>query len=151
GLVGVLIGSGLVVGFIDLLRPADQRTHVGRFFEKVGSEGFSGFSTVLQRKGGENVSTIGATTSAIVIAAVIVSIVLLWARAPRALEAATAAVPTLRAAVIPLVVLGALEYALNDSGIAVPAIMLSVVAATIAYLAADAVGRIAVDSSSGAR
>src|SRR6185503_14485271 len=32
-LVGVLVAAGLLVGVVDLLRPSDQRTHVGKFFE----------------------------------------------------------------------------------------------------------------------
>ena len=31
-------------------RPADSRTHVGRFFEKIGNEGPAGFLTVIGRK-----------------------------------------------------------------------------------------------------
>ncbi len=37
-LVGVLVAAGLVVGVVDVLRPADQRTHVGKFFEKAGTD-----------------------------------------------------------------------------------------------------------------
>ncbi len=37
-LLGVLVASGVVVGLVDLLRPSDQRTHVGKFFEKAGTD-----------------------------------------------------------------------------------------------------------------
>jgi hypothetical protein len=102
----------------------------------VRDDGISGLTTVLQRKGGENVSTLGATTSALVIFVVLVCAIALWRRPPRTLELVTTRVPTLLVATLPLIVLGALGYALNDSGIAVPAIMLTVVAATIAYTSA---------------
>ena len=49
-LASSLVVAGLAVGFADLARPADSRTHVGRFFEKVGDEGISGFTTVIGRK-----------------------------------------------------------------------------------------------------
>ena len=35
----VLVVSGLLVGFADLLRPTDQQTHVGRFFDEVANGG----------------------------------------------------------------------------------------------------------------
>ena len=35
----VLVVAGLLVGFADLMRPKDQQTHVGRFFDKVATGG----------------------------------------------------------------------------------------------------------------
>jgi hypothetical protein len=139
GFAAVLVVSGLAVGFIDLLRPRDQRTHVGRFFEKVGNEGFSGFATVLQRKGGENVATLASWVSILVLVVVVAAIVVLWFRAPRRLRPVDAAIPTLRPVALALAVLAVLGYALNDSGIPIPATMLCVVAATLAFLTAGTV------------
>jgi hypothetical protein len=137
-LVGVLVASGLVVGFLDLLRPSDQRTHVGRFFEKVGNEGFSGFSTVIERKSGENAASFSSTIYLVLIVVVLAAGVALWLRPPRPLVAAVTRVPTLRAAAISLTVLVLLSYGLNDSGLAIPAIMLAFIAITATYLVADA-------------
>ena len=137
-LVGILVASGLVVGFLDLLRPSDQRTHVGRFFEKVGNEGFSGFSTVIERKSGENAASFSSTIYLVLIVVVLAAGVALWLRPPRPLVAAVARVPTLRAAAISLTVLILLSYGLNDSGLAIPAIMLAFIAITATYLVADA-------------
>jgi hypothetical protein len=136
-LVGILLASGLVVGFLDLLRPSDQRTHVGRFFEKVGNEGFSGFSTVIERKSGENAATFSSTIYLVLIVVVLAAGVALWLRPPRPLATAVARVPTLRAAALSLTVLILLSYGLNDSGLAIPAIMLALVAVTATYLVAD--------------
>lgn len=132
-----LVVSGLVVGFVDVLRPADQRTHVGRFFAQVGNQGWSGFSTVLERKGTENASTLSQSTSILVIVIVVAAICVLWLRPPRALRTVVEAVPTLRPTTVALVVLAALGYALNDSGIAIPAMMCAVVAAALAFLIAS--------------
>jgi hypothetical protein len=137
-LVGILLASGLVVGFLDLLRPSDQRTHVGRFFEKVGNEGFSGFSTVIERKSGENAATFSSTIYLVLIVVVLAAGVALWLRPPRPLATAVARVPTLRAAALSLTVLILLSYGLNDSGLAIPAIMLALIAVTATYLVADA-------------
>jgi hypothetical protein len=138
-LVGILVASGLVVGFLDLLRPHDQRSHVGRFFEKVGNEGFSGFSSVIERKSGENAATFSSTIYLILIVVVVVAGVLLWLRPPRPLEAALARVPTLRAASVSLGVLILLSYGLNDSGLAIPAIMLALVTAVASYVMLEGV------------
>ncbi len=133
-LLGILLASGLVVGFLDLLRPSDQRTHVGRFFEKVGSEGFSGFSTVIERKGSENAATFSSGIYVLLIVVVIAAGVALWVRPPRPLATAVDRTPTLGSAAISLFVLLVLSYALNDSGLAIPAIMLALVAFTATYL-----------------
>jgi hypothetical protein len=134
GMVGILLASGLVVGFLDLLRPRDQRSHVGRFFEKVGNEGFSGFSSVIERKSGENAATFSSTIYLVLIAVVLIAAVLLWLRPPRPLVDVLARVPTLRPGAISLAVLLLLSYGLNDSGLSIPAIMLALVAAATAYL-----------------
>jgi hypothetical protein len=136
----VLVVSGLAVGFIDLMRPSDQRTHVGRFFEQVGNQGWSGFATVLQRKGSENASTLTRWLSILVVVVVVAAIMALWTRAPRRLRPVVDAVPTLRPVALALVVLAALGYALNDSGIVIPALMAAVVAAALAALVSSPLG-----------
>jgi drug/metabolite transporter (DMT)-like permease len=138
-LIGILLASGLVVGFLDLLRPHDQRSHVGRFFEKVGNEGFSGFSSVIERKSGENAATFSSTIYIVLIVVVVVVGLVLWLRPPRPLVRAVDRVPTLRPAAVSLGVLILLSYGLNDSGLAIPAIMLALVAAAASYLLFDAV------------
>jgi hypothetical protein len=136
GLAGLIVVAGLAAGFIDLLRPADQRTHVGRFFEKVGDEGWSGFVTVLHRKGTENIDTLGTTGWLFVIAAVLALGLLLWYRPPRPLHAVVEAVPTLRASAVGFAIAAGLGYALNDSGIAIPGLMLSIAAGSMVLLTA---------------
>ncbi len=70
----------------------------------------------------------------LLIVVVIAAGVVLWLRPPRPLVAAVARTPTLRAAAISLAVLLVLSYALNDSGLAIPAIMLALIAFTVTYL-----------------
>jgi hypothetical protein len=137
-LVGILLFSGLAVGFLDLLRPRDQRTHVGRFFEKVGNEGFSGFSSVIERKSGENAASFSSTIYLVLIVVVVVAGVLLLLRPPRPLAGALARVPTLRPAAVSIAMLILLSYGLNDSGLAIPAIMLALVTAVASYVMVEA-------------
>ena len=54
----------LVVGVVDLLRPSDQRTHVGKFFEKAGTD-FGSATLVLRRKASENLSALGPLAPAL--------------------------------------------------------------------------------------
>jgi hypothetical protein len=134
GLIGLLVVAGLAAGFIDLLRPADQRTHVGRFFEKVGNEGWSGFVTVLHRKSTENVDTLKSTGWLFVIVAIVALVLYLWFRPPRRLRQVLSAIPTLRASAVGFAIAAGLGYALNDSGIAIPGLMVSIAGAAVVYL-----------------
>jgi hypothetical protein len=110
---------------------------VGRFFEKVGNQGFSGFSSVIERKSGENAATFSNTIFLVLIVVVIGVGVLLWLRPPRPLTAVVERVPTLRPGAVSLAVLVLLSYGLNDSGMAIPAIMLALVATAASYLLFD--------------
>ena len=49
------VAAVTVLGFVDLARPADKRTHLGRLFEKIGDQGSGGFSTVIHRKADSNI------------------------------------------------------------------------------------------------
>src|SRR5207302_8286909 len=55
------VGAGavtavLALGFLDLRRPAAQRTHLGRLFEQIGTDGLRPFTDAVQRKIQENLS-----------------------------------------------------------------------------------------------
>ena len=92
-LVGVLVAAGVVVGAVDLLRPPDQRTHVGKFFEKAGTD-FGGATLVLRRKAAENLSTLGHSLLLFCLVALAVLVAYLWYVRPRSLRTLFARVPT---------------------------------------------------------
>jgi len=129
-----LVAAGLAAGFVDLLRPADTRTHVGRFFEKVGDEGLAGFMTVIGRKLSLMLATFRNTGWVLLVAGVLGALAYLAWRTDR-LRALTRAVPTLRAALISFAVLAVLGTVLNDSGIQVMGMMLTVLVPTLIVLA----------------
>ncbi len=129
-----LVGAGLAAGFVDLMRPADSRTHVGRFFEKVGNEGLGGFTTVVGRKLTLMLATFRNTGWVLLVAGVLGALAYLAWRTDR-LRALTDAVPTLRAALISFAVLAVLGTVLNDSGVQVMGMMLSVLVPTLVVLA----------------
>ena len=78
--VQVLVATGLVAGFADLSRPANEQTHVGRFFQKVGEDGPSGFFTVIGRKLGLMLGTFSNTAWVLLVLSVLVVTVLAFRR-----------------------------------------------------------------------
>ncbi|HMF04504.1 MAG TPA: hypothetical protein VKH17_06785, partial [Acidimicrobiia bacterium] len=121
-------------GLFDLTRPSDKQTHLGRLFETSQSRGWSGFSTVMERKIYENLSVFLRSTWLLVVIIVLSFLAYLYARHHDRLSAITAWVPELRASFIGFAVLSVLGFAVNDSGIAVPGMMLSVLQPTIIAL-----------------
>ena len=133
----LLWGAGTVVSVaafaaVDLARPAAQRTHLGRLIESYADNGWGSLATVATRKLGANLAVITSSlwTAAVPIALLLV-VYLLW-RAPGRLRVVRATIPEVLGG---LAVVGFLGFALNDSGIAVPGVMLGVVNASLVYLA----------------
>jgi hypothetical protein len=129
--------TGLAVvafGLVDLTRAADQRTHLGRLFERIGSDGWSGFETVVLRKANTNLETLGNSVWLYMVPLVLVFIGLLLAYQRPRLVAVLTRVPELRAATVGFVILAGLGYALNDSGVAVPGMMLGIANAVLVCL-----------------
>lgn len=116
---------------IDLARPAEQRTHLGRLAESIGNEGLGALETVITRKLGANLSVITSSVwTAMVPIALGFVVYLLW-RAPGQIRAIRDAV---QECLPGLAVVGVLGFALNDSGIAVPGVLLGVVNASLVYI-----------------
>ncbi|HEX5588421.1 MAG TPA: hypothetical protein VFZ17_13995, partial [Acidimicrobiia bacterium] len=111
---------------LDLSRPADARTHLGRLAQQVADQGVSPFANTIARKVDANLGTWSTSEWRWVLAVAVVFLVyvafLERARVQRALEA----VPEMRAAFVGLGVLAVLGYAFNDSGVIIPAIALAV-------------------------
>jgi hypothetical protein len=116
---------------IDLARPSDKQTHLGRLVESISSDGWGSFATVVTRKLGANLGVITSTVwTAMVPLALVLAVYLLW-RAPGAARAIRGAIPE---ALAGLLVVGVLGFALNDSGIAVPGVMIGVINAALVHL-----------------
>jgi hypothetical protein len=141
-LVGVLVAAGVLVGALDLLRPADQRTHVGKFFEKVATD-FGGATLVLRRKASENLSVLGHSLLLGSLVALVLLVGYLWWVRPRSLRALFERVPTARITAIALGIVALLGFALNDSGITIPGMMAAVTEATVVILLARVLYRVA--------
>ena len=147
----LLIGIGTValltaVSVADWLRPAAQRTHLGRFVQTVID---GGAWQVVARKGEQNLSILfGSVLSILVpVAALFVTLVLMrpssWGA--RALARAYDRSPTLRHGLVCLMLLLGIGFAVNDSGTAIPAVGFTlaiplVIAASLRALEDDETG-----------
>jgi hypothetical protein len=128
------VGAFFAFGFLDLARPADSRTHLGRLFEKVGDDGWSSFTTVIERKLDANLRNITNTVWiwVVPVAALLVLFLVLWT-ADR-LGVLRERYPELQAGAIGALVLVVVGFAVNDSGIKVPGVMLTVLDAVLVVL-----------------
>jgi hypothetical protein len=131
---GIIVAAGLTVGFVDLLLPSKQRTHVGRFFSQVGNSGWSGFTMVIGRKISANLETFSNTGWLLLIITSLALIAFLAWGPVQGLRKLRAGPVAARATAIALATLMLLGYAFKDSGIAVPAMMLGVTLAARAFV-----------------
>lgn len=126
----------VVVSFaaVDLARPVAERTHVGRFAAQV-LDGGDGVAMVIERKIGANLSLLSSSVWALAIPVALAFLVFLLRRRRAILGRLQADVPGLRACLVAAVVLAVLGGGLNDSGVAVPAMMLAVLLPYVTVLA----------------
>jgi hypothetical protein len=134
------LGAGAVVavgglGLLDLLRPAGSRTHLGRLFEQIGHDGLRPFADAVQRKISENLSVIPTSIWIPLVPAVLAFYAWLAYGSSPSLEEIRLRAPAMRPALVGLLVAAVLGMALNDSGIAVPAMMLGVLNPVLVRLA----------------
>jgi hypothetical protein len=131
----VLVGAGLLVGFADFMRPRDQQTHVGRFFDELlnGAPGDS-FLTI-RRKLDANLASFGGTKLLWVMPVVALLVWYLWRVHGGRIGPLYRSVPVIRQTVLALGVVALLGYALNDSGVAIPAVMALVFECALVFVA----------------
>jgi hypothetical protein len=132
---GVLVAAGLLVGFADLMRPRDQQTHIGRFFDELlnGAPGDS-FLTI-RRKIDANLASFGGTKLLWLLPVVAVLVWYLWRVRAGRIRPLFRSVPVIRQTMLALAVVAVLGYALNDSGIAIPAVMALVFECALVFVA----------------
>ena len=137
----LLFGGGaaalmLLVLFLDWLRPADQRTHFGNFFESILS-GEAG--AVLLRKIGMNIDILTQNWMTLLLP-VVVALVLWAAISPTRFRIPLLGewyreMPLLRTSIISLTVLLTVGTFINDSGIVVPAVGILFLVPALTHLA----------------
>jgi hypothetical protein len=132
---GGLLGAGFqvvaVIATIDYLRPADSRTHLGRFVQSVVD---GDAMVIVQRKLEANVSLLTNSVLTLMVPLVLIFLAFLVRRPSGLLPWTFVRVPSLRAGLFAVLVLGVVGALVNDSGVAIPAM-----AATLAIPVAVAV------------
>ncbi len=122
-----------VLALVDLSRPSDRRTHLGRFGADV-RDGTAG--DLLARKAHAVLALLFHSPVTAALPLVVAAAVWLVLRPPAPLRATFERVPALRAGLQAVGVMSLLGFVLNDSGAAVPALALLVaVPATVAVAA----------------
>ncbi len=133
GVGGVAVGAVIAIGLLDLARPADERTHVGKFFSQLFHDA-SGATLVIRRKAAENLSVLGHSVLLVAVFVVVALVAYLWFVSPRRIRELPARVPTTQATLVGFVTVAVLGFVLNDSGVTIPGIMFSVFEAALVYV-----------------
>lgn len=127
-------GAAAVLGTfaaIDLARPAEDRSHLGRLLAGDGSD----LATVLRRKIDANLDVLTAWPVAMLLPFAYLAVAYLVYRSPGPLGAARTRIPQLTAALAGLGTVAVLGTLLNDSGITITGMMLAVAAPALTVLA----------------
>lgn len=136
----VTVGAVVAFGFVDLARPAAQRAHLGRLFERIGNEGLQPLLSIVERK---FLANLRVSTSSFWVAAIPIALgAWLFLRSWRTSDSAQSAlarvherVPTLHAALVASAIAAALGSLVNDSGAIVGGVASLTITVTIVYLA----------------
>jgi hypothetical protein len=125
-LLAVVGSVALVAGFaaIDLARPAQDRTHLGRFADQLLH---GEVRNTLLRKGDANLRILTSSVWTLLIPVAVGYLVFLARRQRGSLAEVQRRVAGLRACLLGALVAGVAGFALNDSGIAIPSMMLALI------------------------
>ncbi len=114
------------LGLLDLTRAANERTHLGRLFEQIGADGMEGFWLVIERKLAQNLRALTEQWWLWLVLASLAALAYMMWRHRDSWQGLCDELPEVRAAAFGVGVGAVLGFALNDSGIAVPGMMLAV-------------------------
>ena len=125
--IGAVAALAALAAFlaIDLSRPAESQTHLGSFFTDVRERGGGVFLDTIERKARTNLRVFRSTIWTYLVPPALAVIAYLLFRPVGSWRHFAAEYPKLRAGLIGGLILGILGFAVNDSGIVVPAMILS--------------------------
>lgn len=142
GLILALSCAALFLGiaFLDWLRPATERTHLGRFIQSIID---GGALDIVIRKGKQNLDILlGNAPLTLLVPAALLFVIYVLARptswGSRALQRSFQTLPTLRAGLVALVITLTIGFLINDSGTAIPAVGATVAVPLIVAVAVSA-------------
>jgi hypothetical protein len=125
----VLFGAGAMVavaGFLafDLTRPPEARTHLARLYESVAERGGEALIDAVQRKATANLRLLTRSVWALPVIPAGAALYFLVARPGGRWARLRSTYPAAAAGLVAGLVTAALGFALNDSGIGIPSVML---------------------------
>ncbi|HEX2057247.1 MAG TPA: hypothetical protein VHI71_02665 [Actinomycetota bacterium] len=123
----------------DLARPEESRTHLARLVENVADEGPAVFADTIERKVKTNARIFGSTIWTYLVPPALLLLGVLLRKPPGRWQQLATTFPVVRAGLVGGLVLALLGFAVNDSGIVVPAMFLSwlVPMALVAYVSLE--------------
>lgn len=132
-----VVSAGVLAAFagVDLLQPPESRTHLGRLVTLTIDQGTQGLGEVIRRKLAANFRILTSSVWALLIPPAVGFLIFLTVRPTRIMQQLRDSVPGFQAAVVASLVTGVLAGLLNDSGVAIPAMMLVVLLPFVAWLA----------------
>lgn len=131
GLVTVVVLAGFAA--LDLARPEADRTHLGRLVSRLFDDG-GGSSDVIQRKITTNINILTSSIWTLTIPFALGLMVFLARRDRGFLRDLQEDVPGIKPMLAGGLVVAVLGFALNDSGVAVPAMMFAVLLPYLTYV-----------------
>jgi hypothetical protein len=135
--IAVVVAIGL--SFVDLLRAPEARTHLGRFAALIADGDLSELATIIQRKGVAALKSLTVTRWTYFIPVGLAVLALLLIRPRGVLRDVLPQRRLLRAGLWGTLVAGVLGFAVNDSGISIPALALAFTVPFLVLVAVDAV------------
>jgi hypothetical protein len=120
--IGVAVAIFLA---LDLARPAASQTHLARLFQEFRARGTSTLSDTIGRKVRANLQVFRSTVWTLFVPPSLAAMAWLLLRPRGRWEALVHAYPRLRAGLVGALLVGVLGFAVNDSGIVIPAVVLS--------------------------
>jgi hypothetical protein len=138
-LIGAAVALALGLSFIDYLRPPDARTHLGRFAALLISHNGGELGTTLHRKAAASLTSLTVTRWTYFIPVGVAVLTLLLIRPRGVLRDVLSNRPLLRAGLWGTLAAGVLGFAVNDSGISIPAVALAFTVGFLVLIAIDTV------------
>jgi hypothetical protein len=124
GALVALVAVGLFIA-IDLARPSEARTHLARLWLDVTDQGGQVLVDTIARKAEANLRVFTSTVYTLFVPPALAALAWLLLRPQGRWQVLASAHPRLRAGLIGGLVLAVLGFAVNDSGIVIPAVVLS--------------------------
>ncbi len=134
----VTVGTISAFALVDLARPPAERTHLGRFAESL-MNGQAGI--IIERKIAANLRILTASVWAVIVIVSLLYLAFLFFHPERFLRKTNDAHPGFIFLAYPGIVVGLLGMALNDSGVAIPGMMLAIAIPAVTLLALGIAGK----------